>query len=54
MGKAREFAAHGTQAIVIADVQDEKGHRHRHDFIVIALQSRLCLSLSLFFGGWLF
>uniref|UniRef100_A0A7N2MZM6 RNase H type-1 domain-containing protein n=1 Tax=Quercus lobata TaxID=97700 RepID=A0A7N2MZM6_QUELO len=52
MGKAHEFAAHSVQAIVIADVQNEKGYRHRHDIIVIALQSRRSLSLS--FGGWLF
>ena len=60
MGKAREFATHGTQAIVIANVQDEKGHRHRHDVIVIILQSCRSLSLSLFWWlvvlivvGWL-
>ena len=47
-----EFVAHGTRAIIIADVQVEKGHHHRHDVIVIALQSRQSLSLS--FGGWLF
>ena len=51
MGKAREFATHGTQAIVIANVQDKKGHRHRHDVIVIALQSRRSLSLSLLVVG---
>ena len=47
-----EFVAHVTRAIIIADVQVEKGHHHRHDVIVIALQSRQSLSLS--FGGWLF
>ena len=48
-GMGDEFAAYGARAIVIADVQDEKGHHHHHDIIVIALRS-----LSLSFGGWLF
>ena len=42
---AREFAAHDAQAIVIADVQDEKGHRHRH-------RSPISL-ISLSFFWWL-
>ena len=50
----REFAAHGAQAIVIADVQDEKGHRHCHDVIIIVITLQSRRSLSLFFGGWLF
>ena len=56
MGKAREFAAHSTQAIVIANVQDEKGHRHRHRH----RSPILPISLSLFWWlvvlivvGWL-
>ena len=46
-----EFVAHGTRAIIIADVQVEKGHHHRHDVIVIALQSRQSLSLSFLVVG---
>ena len=56
-GMGDEFAAHGARAIIIVDVQDEKGHLHHHDIIVIALRS---LSLSLFWWlvvlivvGWL-
>ena len=40
-----EFAAYGAQAIVIIDVQDEKGHRHRHRSPILPI------SLSLFW--WL-
>ena len=46
-----EFTAHGARAIVIANIQDEKGHRYRHDVIVIALQSRQSLSLSFLVAG---
>ena len=52
VAKPREFAVHSAQAIVIANIQDKKGHRHHHDVIVTALQSHRSLSLS--FGGWLF
>ena len=52
-GMGDEFTAHGARAIVIADVQDEKGHRHLHDVIIIALRSHLSLSLSLSLFWWL-
>ena len=47
-----EFAAHGARAIVIADVQDEKGHCHLHRSPISPIS--LSLSLSLSFGGCCF
>ena len=54
IGEARKFVAHGAQTIVIANVQDEKGHRHRHRSPISPI------SLSLFWWlvvlivvGWL-
>ena len=54
MGKAREFVAHSTQAIVIANVQDEKGHRRHHRFPIspISLSLFWCL-VVLIVVGWL-
>ena len=51
---ARAFAAHGARAIVIADVQDEKGHRHLHHSPISPISlSLLWWLVVLIVVGWL-